>query len=88
MSGHHRWDELPRKARGGIQLVITNRMGVVHDLATPRNCAEVNRVRREQERGRERYVLVKGVQVLAFKLPGCNQCFGSSANFKEYIKIA
>lgn len=66
-------------------MVIVNQLGVVHDLATGRSCPEMVALRREFSQGRERYIPVKGVQVQAYRLPGCQTCFGTQAAFREYI---
>jgi|KBSMisStandDraft_5_1062788.scaffolds.fasta_scaffold109349_2 hypothetical protein len=69
-----------------VRMVLVNSIGVVHDLATSNHCSEMINLRREFSRGTERYVSVKGVQVRAYNLPGCSNCFGSRTAFDEYIK--
>jgi len=69
-----------------VQLVLTNRVGVVHDLGAARPCTEVRKLNRELSEGRGCYASVRPVEVLAYKLPGCGQCFGSITSFEEYIR--
>lgn len=71
-----------------VRMVVVNKLGVVHDLATTRHCSSMISLRREFKEGRERYAPVKGIQALAYKLPGCNDCFGSEAAFKYYLQSA
>lgn len=67
-------------------MVVTSKLGVVHDLATSRHCAEVSKLRREFSEGRECYVRVSAVQVVVYKLPGCRQCFGNVENFRLHVR--
>jgi hypothetical protein len=68
-----------------VRMVIVNSVGVVHNLGTS-DCPEMVKLRRELSEGKERYVSVKGIQVRAYRLPGCGTCFGSRTAFDEYIK--
>jgi hypothetical protein len=69
-----------------VRLVLVTRFGVVHDLNTSRRCPEVVKLTRELSEGRGCYASVRAVEALAYKIPGCGQCFGSTAHFEEYIR--
>jgi hypothetical protein len=69
----------------GPRMVLTSALGVVHDLATSTPCSEMEKLRWEFSQGTERYARVKGIQVIAWGLTGCQQCFGTQAAFREYV---
>lgn len=70
------------------RLVILDRFGLVHDLATDTDCSSMMSLRRELIEGRARYSSVKGIQALVYKLPGCRKCFGSEPEYHAYISTA
>jgi hypothetical protein len=67
------------------RLVIVDRLGTVHDLRTDSGCSAMTKLRWEFSQGAERYVPVKTLQALVFKLPGCGHCFGSTAAWKQFL---
>ncbi len=67
-------------------LAILNSQGVVHNWMNAL-CPVVKRVHEVEFRGgREIHKVVSSKQVLVFGLAGCDNCFGSAADFKKIVE--
>lgn len=67
-------------------LAILNSQGVVHNWLNAL-CPVVLRLHEIEYRGgRELHRVVSSKQVQVFGLPGCDNCFGSAADFKKIVE--
>ena len=68
-------------------MAIINSTGIVHDWEN-RNCPPVRRVRElEALTGRTLHRPVNTNQVRVFGLGSCNDCWGSTAEFKKILEV-
>jgi len=67
-------------------MAIVNSWGVVHNWSNG-NCRVVQRVREVEARGgREQHKVVRPVQVLVYRLPPCQVCWGNEGTFRAMVE--